>query len=559
MNSTRFLARARVRNHSWWAAGTVAACTLTAAHGQDMCFHLGQPVICPHGITAGSTSVSFTPTGILWSDGNTSVGFNPAPFVSNMNGGPGAPGQMPGGGFTSTTQQIANTTDLEHRPGDTHAQPTGLAPWQEARIADALFLFAAGDWMEAADIGSGAADERYERQRMDEWQRFRAFTSQITNDAVQRRSSTPGTSPAPGGGVSSTAGGDAPTTVVDDALVNDLIDKHLPGAAGDKARELLQGLKPQPAPTYEEPASPTTTSSTTAITPSYDDSISFLESRARFREQMAEHERDDAQRHREWADQERDYAEQYRELARNARRYADEASNDKTRQDWLDRANEHEQTAQRFDESASGYDDRATQDDARAEAEDRAAQEARDLEVQQQQEAEARYQAYLAREAEREAAIQQRLADLAAAEEAARLAAQPKPGTKENPIKIDLADPNGSWAREVARMEQEIEDRAKGDIYAGFYDPRIPAALDSEYLGKQDQYFEFNGRIMNGGELNYYFQGMYWAKAGLPEIGMDALIYGWKAVKYATDENYKTLAPSANDIAAAEAGHDDFW
>ena len=58
------------------------------------CTHLGGPVICPDGITPGSESVFFTPSGIQWSDGNESMGQNPAPFVAcppPLSGGTGSP------------------------------------------------------------------------------------------------------------------------------------------------------------------------------------------------------------------------------------------------------------------------------------------------------------------------------------------------------------------------------------------------------------------------------------------------------------------------------------
>lgn len=49
------------------------------ADGQ--CSHLGEAVVCPDGITPGSGSVNFTDDGILWSDGNTSLGFDVPLFV----------------------------------------------------------------------------------------------------------------------------------------------------------------------------------------------------------------------------------------------------------------------------------------------------------------------------------------------------------------------------------------------------------------------------------------------------------------------------------------------
>lgn len=48
---------------------------------QSACSHLGGPVACPPGIAPGSSSVNFIPGGILWSDGNTSLGTNLPPLV----------------------------------------------------------------------------------------------------------------------------------------------------------------------------------------------------------------------------------------------------------------------------------------------------------------------------------------------------------------------------------------------------------------------------------------------------------------------------------------------
>ncbi|MEX2543489.1 MAG: hypothetical protein WD316_00035 [Phycisphaeraceae bacterium] len=508
------------------------------AEAQFKCFHQGQPVICPAGITPGSTSVNFTPMGILWSDGNTSIGFNPQPFPNNGGGGSSAGGN----GFASIQEQALYTTELNMM------HPLVIATAfhvYRSQIASLILM-------------SGSAGEMYmplmrvlyirQMQLLWQWQmhvmwlsmqhRYMDQSGQAAQDGEPQQA-------APGPVVSD-------TVTVDESLIDGLIGEHLPGEAGDRAREVLDQLKQAPTPTFVD-------SSVATTTPGYDDSISYLESQARFRERMAEREQSSARGYRRNAQQQRDFAERYRELATTAREYAEQASNEEDRRGWEERAEEHEAKASDLDDYADREEQRAADSDARAQDESRQAQDARDLEEQQKREAQARYERYLETEAANEAAIQQRLADLAAADEAARLAALPQPGTRENPIQIDTSDPNGAWAREVARMEQEIQDRADGDIYAGFYDPRIPAALDSEYLSRQDQYFEFNGRVMNGGELNYYFQGMYWAKAGLPEVGMDALIYGWKALKWATDENYTKLTPSANDIAAAEAGHDDFW
>ena len=55
---------------------------------------------------------------------------------------------------------------------------------------------------------------------------------------------------------------------------------------------------------------------------------------------------------------------------------------------------------------------------------------------------------------------------------------------------------------------------------------------------------------MNGGELNYYFQGMYWKEAGYDKSVMLAAMFGWKGLNYGD-------TPSANDIFAACQGFQD--
>jgi hypothetical protein len=75
----------------------------------------------------------------------------------------------------------------------------------------------------------------------------------------------------------------------------------------------------------------------------------------------------------------------------------------------------------------------------------------------------------------------------------------------------------------------------------GRFDPDIPATFDSRFLRHQDRLFHFRGKIMNGGELNYYFQGMYWKELGVRRQDMIAIIYTYKAYKYQS-------LPSANDL-----------
>jgi hypothetical protein len=75
------------------------------ALAETPCIHLGEDVVCPAGITPGSESVTFTPGGILWSDGNESVGQNPPPFVDMPGASPGlSPGS--GAGLQAGSQDV---------------------------------------------------------------------------------------------------------------------------------------------------------------------------------------------------------------------------------------------------------------------------------------------------------------------------------------------------------------------------------------------------------------------------------------------------------------------
>lgn len=59
----------------------------------------------------------------------------------------------------------------------------------------------------------------------------------------------------------------------------------------------------------------------------------------------------------------------------------------------------------------------------------------------------------------------------------------------------------------------------------------------------------FRGHKLNGGELNYYFQGLVWHEYGYSKRAMHEAIIGHKAVSYAS-------LPSGNDLWAADAGYD---
>lgn len=84
----------------------------------------------------------------------------------------------------------------------------------------------------------------------------------------------------------------------------------------------------------------------------------------------------------------------------------------------------------------------------------------------------------------------------------------------------------------------------------GLYHWTIPAALDSSYFHRQGEQFVFEGTPMNGGEVNYYYQGLYWRLAGVPSVVMEGIIRGYKAVEYQS-------APSDADLQTAHDGYRD--
>lgn len=118
-------------------------------------------------------------------------------------------------------------------------------------------------------------------------------------------------------------------------------------------------------------------------------------------------------------------------------------------------------------------------------------------------------------------------------------------GTQANPIYLSRDE----WETEVTRMKNLLKERAKIAEW-GMYDPTIPGGFDSVYLRRQREFFDFRGEVMNGGELNYYFQGMYWAESGVPKTVMIAIIHSYKQYKYGR-------GPSDNDLFAACQGFED--
>jgi RHS repeat-associated protein len=109
---------------------------------------------------------------------------------------------------------------------------------------------------------------------------------------------------------------------------------------------------------------------------------------------------------------------------------------------------------------------------------------------------------------------------------------------------------------EIRRMKNQLWDRVSRSR-AGALDISIPASFDSRYFKLYvNNMFSWRGRVMNGGELNYYFQGMYWKEASGSRAVMYSAIYGWK--RFAQLKlGYGNGLPSANDMFAANAGFDE--
>lgn len=123
------------------------------------------------------------------------------------------------------------------------------------------------------------------------------------------------------------------------------------------------------------------------------------------------------------------------------------------------------------------------------------------------------------------------------------------PGSSpDNPIHLS----DQEWQQTVSRLKYEMRKRIERAEW-GWYDPSIPASFDSPFIKGERvfQHYHFRGQVMIGGELNYYFQGMYWGELGVSKDVMIGIIYGYKRGRY------KGRLPSANDLFAASQGWAD--
>jgi hypothetical protein len=114
------------------------------------------------------------------------------------------------------------------------------------------------------------------------------------------------------------------------------------------------------------------------------------------------------------------------------------------------------------------------------------------------------------------------------------------------------------FREEVTRVAQILRDPTEYCAErhvpgpASIYNPMFGAQIDSKYIEPACQatiYF-YRGHRFNGGELNYYFIGMYFKEMGFPIQAMNDFIMAWKLQYKATGRR-----PSAQDLLAAEWGY----
>jgi RHS repeat-associated protein len=98
----------------------------------------------------------------------------------------------------------------------------------------------------------------------------------------------------------------------------------------------------------------------------------------------------------------------------------------------------------------------------------------------------------------------------------------------------------------LIKIEQLLKKGKSIAEAAGGFDSSI---LNHPVYG-QNHKICFRGRILTGGELNYYFQGRIWHAFGYSRAAMKAAIYGWKATSYGQ-------LPTDNVLWAADIGYDD--
>ena len=116
-------------------------------------------------------------------------------------------------------------------------------------------------------------------------------------------------------------------------------------------------------------------------------------------------------------------------------------------------------------------------------------------------------------------------------------------GTEQNPFLVT----EFAFGQEKISAQRRINEFKKSTVFNLL--PYDALGFDSSYQGIN--YVNFRGQTMKGGNLNYYFQGLYWANRGVSKANMMMYIFGWKKVVYGT-------GPESVDIQMALTGYDDY-
>lgn len=110
---------------------------------------------------------------------------------------------------------------------------------------------------------------------------------------------------------------------------------------------------------------------------------------------------------------------------------------------------------------------------------------------------------------------------------------------------------------EVLRLFKRMEARLEGaesllwnhDVVAD-----VAESFDSYYFSRLWRYFDFDGTRMIGGEVNYYFQGMFWGRVGLSKFWMNQVINAHnlrKGRRLGNRNQYAAAAAGWNDMTRA--------
>jgi len=100
-------------------------------------------------------------------------------------------------------------------------------------------------------------------------------------------------------------------------------------------------------------------------------------------------------------------------------------------------------------------------------------------------------------------------------------------GTQDDPFIVSEAE----WDEAAQEIEEKMF-RLIDESWTGMYNPiMIARRMDSKFLTFQDFWYQIEGwddTVMNGGQVNYFMQGMFWQHAGMTWNETEAIIRGWK-------------------------------